>query len=550
MAKVTVFGAAALAAAAVDEEKIIFTTMLIGDGNGVVPNFTGAETSLVHQVSSVPVKAVYRRAANPNFIYIDAVIPWDDGGYTIREAAVADENGNIIIIGKYQPLPKPDESSGEARQVTIRLIAVVSNQQITAISLFSDDSGGGVVVSSGSGFPIGYIRKSGFAGEKYPDDHGHEWLMVGLLHSKSGYEKAVLNPSLRSHGRQVFAASASTAGAIIKAADDGAGNIVVATGSLTHVLVSNDGGETVRAVPHNLPNRAVTVEYIGGQFVLAGNNSSAIFTSYSVDSAISAFSASISSASVTGATADTVRSSANGTVGALFVVQGATGAVYKTSGVSNSAVTLPAALGSYVPLIQYFAGAFYVAAKNISGYYKTINNGASFTTHTKPSHAGSVVNEFMTVVMGKFFWGAQSASYRAIRYTTDFVTWVDFFDSVPVSVREWFQYTGGGSQITVQAAGSGLVISTPIGCWYTTDLVSWVPINFSRSAVELAGSGASYVFHKNLVMGGADRYTQQGASLNSSVLKVDYSNPDYVGIHVNGIQGPDSDGLLNYVRIK
>lgn len=399
-------------------------------------------------------------------------------------------------------------------------------------------------------FPIGHIKKCAFSGEKYFDSNNHEWLMSGLLHSKAGYEQALNNPALRSHGRQVYSANSLTSGQTVKSATDGLGNIVIACGSNTHVIVSNDNGDSFRAVPHNLPNKAVTVEHIGGHFVVAGNNSSSIFTSYSSNGGNS-FSASSNARGISAGVADTVRSSSNG-VGALFVYQGSgTEAVYKTSGTANAAVTLPAAIGSYIPLIQFFGGAFYVAPKNTSGYYKTVNNGTSFTTHSKPAAVSSVADEYIVSALGRFIWMGQSGSYRGFRYTTDFVTWHDLFDVLPIALKEYNSaFASYGIRIFIHSVTNGVILCSPLGNFFSPDFESWEVVHFSRSSEELAGSGAQYGFFGNLVFGGADAYSSNAAALSTSVLKVDYSNPDYVGIHKHGVPQVDSAGMLDYVRIK
>lgn len=401
----------------------------------------------------------------------------------------------------------------------------------------------------GGAFPVGHIKKCAFSGEKFTDSNNHEWLMSGLLHSKAGYDQALNNPSLRSHGKQVYVANSLTAGQTVKSAEDGLGNIVIACGSLTHVIVSHDFGETLQAVPHNLPNRAVTVEYIGGHFVVAANNSTGIFSSYSSNGGMS-FSASSTARGIASGVTDSVRSSSNG-AGALFVIQGGAEGVYKTSGTANSAVTLPAAINSYLPLVQFFGGAFYVAGKNISSYYKTTNNGANFTTHAKPSHAGSVVDEYFISALGKFIWMAQSGSYRGYRYTTDFVTWYDLFDVLPIPVKEYYTaYSVSGFKIYIHAVLGGVIICTALGNYFSDDFINWKVIHFSRSAEELAGAGAQYVFCRNLVCGGMDAFTPYASSLSTSVLKVDYSNPDFVGIHKHGMPTLDTNGTIDYVRIK
>lgn len=408
------------------------------------------------------------------------------------------------------------------------------------------------IVSSTSGdndsIPIGTIQKFGFAGDKFTDNNNYEWLLFGLLHSKTGYEKALKNPGTRAYGRQVYTAQANTAGRVTKAAEDGLGNIVIASGSFTHVIVSHDFGETLVAVPHNLPNRAVTVEYVGGHFVVACNNSDGIRTSYSADGGGS-FSSATLARGLSAGIADTVRSSCSGTA-AMFVVSNDPNALVKTSGTANSSITLPSAVngGSYIPIVQFFNGAFYVAGKNVGVYYKTTNNGGAFSSNAKP--IGSLIQEQGSVALGKFFWLGQSGSERYYKFTTDFVTWTNLLDVLPsylvaLLTRGAFNST----PITIFPVAGGLIINTYVGNFFTNDMVNYSLIHFSRSSTELAGSGAEYYCFSNLVLGGVNLNDGFATPLNSSVLKVNYSEPDYVGAHRDGLAVFEA-GVVDYVRIK
>jgi hypothetical protein len=174
MAKLTNFGAASLASAAVDGEKIDFKKIKIGDGGGAIPVFNGSETALINEITEIDVTAVYRRTENPNYIYIEGVIPFDNGGYTVREALAVDEFGNAMVIGDYAEIYKPEDTSPHAREVLIRLVAVIENN-INVINLFSfSGSSGGSVVSGG--YPVGTIVDNYLAG----NDAGYPaWVKLG-----------------------------------------------------------------------------------------------------------------------------------------------------------------------------------------------------------------------------------------------------------------------------------------------------------------------------------------------------------------------------------
>lgn len=152
MAIVTDVGESVIANAVTQGEKIDFTDILVGDGGGSVPAFTGAETALVNQVTSIAVTSVFTDPKNPNYIHIEGRIPFADGGYTIREAAALDAEGNLVIIGSYPEIAKPADTDPNARELVIRLVAVVSNT--AAITLVHDAAEPG-------GVPERYLLEAG-----------------------------------------------------------------------------------------------------------------------------------------------------------------------------------------------------------------------------------------------------------------------------------------------------------------------------------------------------------------------------------------------------
>ncbi len=402
--------------------------------------------------------------------------------------------------------------------------------------------------SNTESIPLGTVQKFAFAGDKFTDSNNHEWLYFGLLHSKAGYERALENPGLRAYGRQVYTAQANTAGRVTKAAEDGLGNIVIACESATHVIVSNNNGETFNAVVHNLPGKAVTVEYVGGHFIVAGNDAERIFTSYSENGGQS-FSNSTNARAFADGVADTVRSACSGVV-ALFVTNNTRSAVSKSNGLNNTAVTLPAAVNgsSYTPLVQFFNNAFYVAGKNIQTYYKTINNGVEFTSHNKP--IGPLIQEQTCVALGKFFWMGQSGSTRIYRYTSDFVTWKNLMDILPVGLVQAISESSYiSTAITLAKVKDGLLICTSIGNYFTADLENYSLIHFSRSARELAGATTEYYCFGNIVAGGIVLTDAGTGQSSSSLLKVNYAEPDYVGVHRNSVASI-TDHQVEYVRIR
>lgn len=546
MAKLTNYGAAALANAAVNGVQIPWTTLKLGDGNGSIPDFAGSEIALVHEVTSVPITAVYRRSDNPNFIYIEAIVPWNNGGYTIRECAATDAAGNVFVIGSYAEIPKPADTSEDARQIVIRLIAQVSPANISSIMLF-DTGGSGMVISTTGVLPIGSVAEFAYAGAKFTDESNLEWLLQGLLHSKDGYTKAKSMIGLRSYGRHVYTASAATAGEVTQAADDGVGNIVIACGNAASVMVSHDFGDNFSAVAHSHGEKVTAVVFVGGQFILGSNSASAIKTSYSTDGAAS-FSAASTARSIANGVADTARGASNGSLSA-FCAAGAAEVVFKSSGASNTPATLPGALSSsYKPMIEVLNNEFVFTSKNTSAVYKTANGGSSFGSMLKPISA--VVVEEFRVALGKLFWlGTSGSNYIVIKYSSNLVDWFDLIPLMPEPAKSNASLFVG-QMPRIFKTETGLLVVTQFGNYHTTDLVNFDLIKFSRSPVELSsGDGPQYFCYKNIVCAGSSLNEAQGGS-NTSILKVNYAEPDYIGMHSSGVYTPQAHSSAKYVRIK
>lgn len=125
--KVTTIGRSKEAAAKASGEHIPYAQFAVGDSNGLYYEPTGAETALVNETWRGSIEAVYVHPNNPDWVVIEARIPQTSGGYSIREAAVFDAEGDLIIIAKYPLREKPAPESGAASDLRVRMIAKYSN---------------------------------------------------------------------------------------------------------------------------------------------------------------------------------------------------------------------------------------------------------------------------------------------------------------------------------------------------------------------------------------------------------------------------------------
>jgi len=124
---ITTTGKAKIANATALGNKVNFTTLKAGDGNGNYYEPTESQTDLVHTVWSGPITSVSVDSSNPNWIVIAVIIPANVGGFMIREVGIFDDAGTMVSIGKYPETYKPTSETGSTKDLTIKTILEVSN---------------------------------------------------------------------------------------------------------------------------------------------------------------------------------------------------------------------------------------------------------------------------------------------------------------------------------------------------------------------------------------------------------------------------------------
>jgi len=123
----TAVGKAKIANAAALGEKIELTELALGDGGGSYYNPTEDQTELRNEVWRGAIGTVAVDEENPTWITIQTVVPGQHGGFTIREAGVFDNEGDLIAVGKYPETYKPVAADGSIKDLVIRMILEVSN---------------------------------------------------------------------------------------------------------------------------------------------------------------------------------------------------------------------------------------------------------------------------------------------------------------------------------------------------------------------------------------------------------------------------------------
>ncbi|MGD9756199.1 MAG: phage tail protein [Comamonas sp.] len=123
----TKIGEALHANAQITQATVPWTHMAIGDGGGnpVVPK--QEQTGLVREVTRVPITSIAPDPNNPNWMIVEAVLPNNVGGWTVRETAIMGTPGGAqcIAVGNYPDTYKPVLAEGSVREMVLRMVVAV-----------------------------------------------------------------------------------------------------------------------------------------------------------------------------------------------------------------------------------------------------------------------------------------------------------------------------------------------------------------------------------------------------------------------------------------
>ncbi len=125
--KLTALGAAKLAAASTSGPAVSLTTMAVGDGNGNPIPTDPLPTSLVHEVYRHQLNSLFVNANDSTIMMAELVILSAIGGWTIREIAIIDADGDTFAIGAFPATVKPTAVDGGTRDMDIFAAIKVGN---------------------------------------------------------------------------------------------------------------------------------------------------------------------------------------------------------------------------------------------------------------------------------------------------------------------------------------------------------------------------------------------------------------------------------------
>ena len=132
---ITTAGLERLADAAVSGEPVGFALMAVGDGNGQLPVPYREQSGLVSEVYRSALNGLKITDAAANVIEAEMLIPPQFGGFTMREAALYDEDGVCLAVANMPETYKPLLAEGSGRFSVIRIqLAVASTADVQLLN--------------------------------------------------------------------------------------------------------------------------------------------------------------------------------------------------------------------------------------------------------------------------------------------------------------------------------------------------------------------------------------------------------------------------------
>ncbi len=132
---VTTAGREAIANAISTGNKVVFTQMAVGDGGGAIVIPSDVQTGLINEKFRTYLNSLKVVGPGNNVIAAEMIIPPEIGGFTIREAALFDEDGSCMAVASVPETYKPLLSEGSGRFTILRIwLSVSSTENIELIT--------------------------------------------------------------------------------------------------------------------------------------------------------------------------------------------------------------------------------------------------------------------------------------------------------------------------------------------------------------------------------------------------------------------------------
>lgn len=128
---VTNIGVQKINEALVNGTKLDLTFIAVGDSNGSYYEPDINRLSLVNECWRGEITEIGQNTQ----LYAKAMIPYDVGGFYIREIGVFDSENNLLIIGKQPETYKPLEDEGSIKELWIKVILEAINPDVIELKI-------------------------------------------------------------------------------------------------------------------------------------------------------------------------------------------------------------------------------------------------------------------------------------------------------------------------------------------------------------------------------------------------------------------------------
>lgn len=124
-----------LAQYATENKTISFAQLAIGDGNGSVPEPSANAASLIHEVWRGNLNNVANNPQNEASVLVEIVIPYNVGGFFVREWGIYDNEGDLLVYGNHAEFYKAELSEGTGAELRELIELPITNKGIVEITV-------------------------------------------------------------------------------------------------------------------------------------------------------------------------------------------------------------------------------------------------------------------------------------------------------------------------------------------------------------------------------------------------------------------------------
>ncbi len=132
---VTDIGIKKIADATLNGAKVDITEAAVGDGGGQAYVPTTAQKKLKRETWRGPIVYKQINEQDENIIDIKIMLPSDVGGFTVREAGLFDDSGDMIVVCNIPPTEKVIAKSGVANSLTLYMHVIFSDMETVEIKV-------------------------------------------------------------------------------------------------------------------------------------------------------------------------------------------------------------------------------------------------------------------------------------------------------------------------------------------------------------------------------------------------------------------------------